>query len=74
MLLQNIGKHMPACLLTCARAARPAVCQLALPVRRLAGCRLCPPARPLHLSDGEPAARFLGTVRELLEAPYRLLV
>ena len=24
--------------------------------------------------DGEPAARFLGTVRVLLEAPYRLLV
>jgi len=24
--------------------------------------------------DGEPAARFLGTVRDLLEAPYRLLV
>jgi pyruvate dehydrogenase E2 component (dihydrolipoamide acetyltransferase) len=24
--------------------------------------------------DGAPAARFLGTVRELLEAPYRLLV
>jgi pyruvate dehydrogenase E2 component (dihydrolipoamide acetyltransferase) len=24
--------------------------------------------------DGEPAARFLATVRDLLEAPYRLLV
>jgi pyruvate dehydrogenase E2 component (dihydrolipoamide acetyltransferase) len=24
--------------------------------------------------DGEPAARFLATVRELLEAPYRLLI
>jgi pyruvate dehydrogenase E2 component (dihydrolipoamide acetyltransferase) len=24
--------------------------------------------------DGEPAARFLATVRDLLEAPYRLLL
>jgi pyruvate dehydrogenase E2 component (dihydrolipoamide acetyltransferase) len=24
--------------------------------------------------DGAPAARFLGAVRDLLEAPYRLLV
>jgi pyruvate dehydrogenase E2 component (dihydrolipoamide acetyltransferase) len=24
--------------------------------------------------DGAPAARFLATVRELLEAPYRLLM
>jgi pyruvate dehydrogenase E2 component (dihydrolipoamide acetyltransferase) len=27
-----------------------------------------------RILDGEPAARFLGTVRDLLEAPYRLLV
>lgn len=27
-----------------------------------------------RINDGAPAARFLGTVRDLLEAPYRLLV
>ena len=27
-----------------------------------------------RINDGAPAAQFLGTVRDLLEAPYRLLV